>query len=168
VEENNPKERWATAFKKLLLAMKAAKEKAIAKEKDALSRYHLHKFDRQYVRIIAQAYRKNPFPKSIEKKRGRPKKGKVLSLIERLAAHKESICLFIKNFAVPFDNNQAERDIRMIKTKTKVSGCFRSIDGARDYLKIMSYIGTAKKRKINPYEAIRQAILGTPDFIFAN
>ncbi|MCL2832009.1 MAG: transposase, partial [Treponema sp.] len=101
------------------------------------------------------------------KKRGRKKKGKVLSLVERLAKHKESICLFIKNFAVPFDNNQAERDIRMVKTKTKVSGCFRSIDGARNYLKIMSYVGTAKKQKINPYEAIRQAILGNPDIIFA-
>jgi transposase len=167
IEENNPKERWATAFKKLLLAMKAAKEKSIEKGKDALSRYYLDKFDRQYDRIISQAYRKNPISKSIEKKRGRPKKGKILSLVARLAAHKASICLFIKNFAVPFDNNQAERDIRMIKTKTKVSGCFRSIDGASNYLKIMSYIGTAKKLKINSYEAIRQAILGTPDFIFA-
>jgi transposase len=167
VEENNPKERWATAFKKLLLSMKAAKEKAIEKGKDALSRYHLDKFDLQYDRIIAQAYRKNPIPKSIEKKRGRPKKGNVLSLVERLDVHKASICLFITNFAVPFDNNQAERDIRMIKTKTKVSGCFRSIGGASNYLKIMSYVGTAKKLKINSFEAIRQAILGTPDFIFA-
>ena len=55
----------------------------------------------------------------------------------------------------------------MVKTKTKVSGCFRSMDGARDFLKIMSYVGTAKKHKINPYEAIRQAILGNSDFIFA-
>jgi len=93
--------------------------------------------------------------------------GKVLALAERLAARKASVILFIKNFAVPFDNNQAERDIRMIKTKSKVSGCFRSIQGAKDYLKIMSYVGTAKKQKINPYEAIRQAILGTPEFIFA-
>jgi transposase len=167
VEENNPKEKWATAFKKLLLAMKLAKEKAVAKGKDTLSRYYLEKYDRLYDRIIAQAYRRNPIPKSNEKKRGRPKKGKVLSLIDRLATHKASICLFIKNFAVPFDNNQAERDIRMIKTKTKVSGCFRSIEGASNYLKIMSYVGTAKKLKFNPYEAIRQAVSGTPEFIFA-
>ena len=167
VEENHPKQKWAAAFKKLLLAMKAAKERAIAKGKERLSRYYLDKFDRLYDRIIAQAYRKNPVLKSTEKKRGRKKKGKVLSLVERLAAHKASICLFITNIAVPFDNNQAERDIRMVKTKTKVSGCFRSLDGAKDYLKIMSYVGTAKKQKINPYEAIRQAILGTPDIIFA-
>jgi transposase len=167
VEENHPEQNWATAFKKLLLAMKAAKEKAIGNGENELSRYYLDKFDRHYDQIIAQAYTKNPVTESTEKKRGRKKKGKVLSLVERLAAYKESICLFIKNIAVPFDNNQAERDIRMIKTKTKVSGCFRSLDGARDYLKIMSYVGTAKKQKLNAYEAIRRAILGTPDIIFA-
>ena len=167
VEENHPQQQWATAFKELLLEMKAAKEKAMAKGKEGLSHYYLEKFDQVYDRIIKQAYRKHPVVENGEKKRGRKKKGKVLSLVERLAKHKESICLFIKNFAVPFDNNQAERDIRMVKTKTKVSGCFRSIDGARNYLKIMSYVGTAKKQKINPYEAIRQAILGNPDIIFA-
>jgi len=167
VEENYPQQKWATAFKQLLLAMKAAKEQSIAKGKEVLSRYYRERFERLYARIIAQAYRKNVYVESTEKKRGRKKKGKVLSLVERLAAYKDSICLFITNFAVPFDNNQAERDIRMVKTKTKVSGCFRSIDGARDYMTIMSYIGTAKKHKFNPYEAIRQAILGTPDTIFA-
>jgi transposase len=167
VEENDPGQKWATAFKKLLLAMKAAKEKAIEKKEEGLSRYYSDKFDRLYDIILGQAYRKNPVCENTEKKRGRKKKGKVLSLVERLATYKQSICLFIKKFAVPFDNNQAERDIRMVKTKTKVSGCFRSINGARDYLKIMSYVGTAKKQKINPYEAIRQAILGTPDIIFA-
>jgi len=167
VEENRPQQKWATAFKELLLAMKAAKEKAIARGEKGLSRYYYDKFKLLYERIIAHAQRKNPVCESTEKKRGRKKKGKVLSLVERLIRYKESICLFITNFAVPFDNNQAERDIRMVKTKTKVSGCFRSIDGARDYLKIMSYIGTAKKQKINPYKAIRQAILGTPDIIFA-
>jgi len=166
VEENYPQQKWATAFKELLLAMKAVKEKLKANGKETLSRYYRDKFDRLYDRIIAQAYRKNPVCESTEKKRGRKKKGKVLSLVERLSIYKESICLFMTNFAVPFDNNQAERDIRMVKTKTKVSGCFRSIEGARDYLKIMSYIGTAKKQKINPYKAIRQAILGTPDIIF--
>lgn len=54
----------------------------------------------------------------------------------------------------------------MIKVKTKVSGCFRTEDGARDYLKIMSYIGTARKQGYNAYTAIKNVFSGHPDFIF--
>ena len=110
---------------------------------------------------------KNPLPETTEKKRGRKKKGKILALVDRLADYKASVCLFAHNFQVPFDNNQAERDVRMIKVKTKVSGCFRTEEGARDYLKIMSYIGTAHKQGYNAYEAIKNAISGNPDFILA-
>lgn len=94
------------------------------------------------------------------------KKEKILALVERLANYKASVCLFIHNFNVPFDNNQAERYLRMIKVKTKVSRCFRTEEGARDYLKIMAYVGTAHKQGYNAYEAIKNAISGYPDFIF--
>jgi transposase len=168
IEENYPNQTWQTAFKKLLLEMKAAKEEAIAKDQDKLSKDLLNEFYQQYDEIIARGYEENPPPPVSEvKKQGRPKKGKVLALVEALDLLKPSVCLFIENFAVPFDNNLAERDIRQIKTKTKVSGCFRSEKGAEHYLKIMSYVGTAKKLKINPYEAILQAVCGTPEFIFA-
>jgi transposase len=167
VIENYQNQMWAPAFKKLLLEMKAEKEKAIEKGHENLSRYYLKKFARQYDEIIALGYKENPPPICEEIKPGRKKKGKVLSLIEALDKLKEAVCLFVKNFDVPFDNNQAERDFRMVKTKTKVSGCFRSKRGAEDYLTIMSYLGTAKKQKINPYEAIRLAIRGTPELIFA-
>lgn len=60
----------------------------------------------------------------------------------------------------------SERDIRMIKVKTKVSGCFRTKDGADDFLKIMSYVGTAKKQGFNSYEAIINAVTGNSEFIF--
>ena len=63
------------------------------------------------------------------------------------------------------DNNQAERDLRMIKVKTKVSGCFRTEEGARNCLKIISYVGTAHKQGYNAYEAIKNVITGHPDFI---
>lgn len=167
VIENHPKQRWAVAFKKLLMEMKAAKEKAVKRGKEKMSGYYMNKFNLMYDKIIKVGYKENPIFGTRERKRGRKKKGKVRSLIERLDRYKESVCLFIKNFTVPFDNNMAERDIRMIKTKTKVSGCFRSMEGAKDYLKIMSYVGTVKKQKKNPYEAIRQAILGTPCSIIA-
>ena len=166
IEENHPEQIWAKEFKKLLLAMKKVKDKAVEQEKDAVSYYHLHKFDKKYDEIIKTAYAENPLPKFTGKKRGRKKKTKVLNLVSRLENYKASVCLFIKNHCVPFDNNQAERDLRMIKVKTKVSGCFRSQEGAREYLTIMSYIGTAHKHGINAYKAIREALSGNPDIIF--
>ena len=132
IDENHPEQKWASAFTDLLLEMKKVKDKAVEKGKDSLSYYHYHKFDKKYDELIEQARKENPLPETTEKKRGRKKKGKILALVERLANYKASVCLFIHNFNVPFDNNQAERDLRMIKVKTKVSGCFRTEEGARD------------------------------------
>jgi transposase len=166
VEENHPDQKWATAFIELLLEMKKAKELAIDLGEKQLHPDIIQKFERLYDQVIKQGLEENPLPEKTKKKRGRIKKGKVLALIERLEKYKESVCLFINNFDVPFDNNQAERDVRMIKTKTKVSGCFRSLLGAQNYLRIMSYVGTVKKHGISAYEAIRQAVIGNPDFFF--
>ncbi len=166
IDENHPEQKWASAFIDLLLEMKKVKEKAIEKGKDSLSYYHYHKFDKKYDELIGQTWKENPLPETTKKKRGRKKKGEIPALVERLANYKASVCLFIHNFMVPFDNNQAERDLRMIKFKTKVFGCFRTEKDARDYLKIMSYVGTAHKQGYNAYTAIRNAILGHPDFIF--
>lgn len=66
-----------------------------------------------------------------------------------------------------FDNNQAECDLRMVKVKTKVSGCLRSEEGVQEYLTIMSYIGCANKHHINAFTAIREVLIGNPDIIFA-
>lgn len=166
IVENHPEQEWASGFIDLLLEMKKTKEKAVEAGKESVSYYYQHKFDKKYNDLIKQAREENPLPVSTEKKRGRKKKGKILALVERLDNYKASVCLFIHNFMVPFDNNQAERDIRMIKVKSKVSGCFRSEDGARDYLKIMSYVGTAHKQGYNAYDAIRNAISGHPKLIF--
>lgn len=125
-----------------------------------------HKFDKKYDELIEQGRKGNTLLEATEKKRGRKKKGKILAPVERLANYKVSVCLFIHNFRVTFDNNQAEHDLRMIKVKTKVSGCFRIEEGARDYLKIMSYVGTPRKQGYNAYEASKNAISGHPDFIF--
>lgn len=166
VIENHLEQTWAARFKKLLLDMKKVRDKALLSDKDEVSYYYRHKFDMEYEAIIKTAYEENPLPETPAKKRGRKKKSKVLNLICRLDNYKESVCLFIKNLCVPFDNNQAERDLRMVKVKTKVSGCFRSEEGAQEYLTIMSYIGSARKHGINAFTAIREALNGNPDIIF--
>lgn len=164
-QERYPNQKWAVEFIKLLIDMKETKEKAIGRGEEKLSEEKLYEFDLKYDRIIELGYTENPISEERkEKTRGRKKKGKTLALIERLDKHKVSVCLFIHNFDVPFDNNLAERDIRMIKTKTKVSGCFRSLLGAENYLKIMSYVGSAKKHGYSAYEAIRNAIAGDSEF----
>ena len=166
VIENHPEQTWAVRFKNLLLSMKKVHDKALLSDENEVSCYHRHKFDKEYDSIIKTAYEENPLPEISAKKHGRKKKSKVLNLVCRLDNYKESVCLFIKNLCVPFDNNQAERDLRMVKVKTKVSGCFRSEEGAQEYLTIMSYIGTARKHGINAFTAIREALNGTPDIIF--
>jgi transposase len=167
VEENNHEFTWPKAFKDLLLEMKRVRDKAVGKGNTELSYYYHHKFSIKYDQIIETAYIETPEPAaSPQKKRGRKKRGRILSLIDRLKELKGAVCLFTKNFFVPFDNNQAERDLRMIKVKTKVSGCFRTKKGAQDYLDIMSYVSTAKKHGSSAYNAIKNAVAGTPDYIF--
>ena len=167
VIENHPEQTWAPKFRRLLLDMKKSWDEAVQEHRDELSSQQLSKFDTEYDDIIKTAYEENPLPETSAKKRGRKKKSKVLNLICRLDNYKASVCLFIKNLCVPFDNNQAERDLRMVKVKTKVSGCFRSEEGAQEYLTIMSYIGCANKHHINAFTAIREALNGNPDIIFA-
>lgn len=166
IEENRSNQTWATRFKTLLLNLKHAKDKAIAKGKTSLHRNTLKRYSTLYDEIIRVAYEENPIPERAPGKRGRTKRGKVLCLIDRLFAHKGEVCLFAYDFDVPFDNNQAERDIRNIKVKIKVSGCFRSVEGAKEYLNIMSYVSTAIKHGFSAFEAIRRAVMGESVSIF--
>ncbi len=163
IEENYKEYTWAAEFKDLLLRMKGAKDKAIQLGKKALSSSTIYRYENEYDNILNLAYEQTPEPQSSSKRRGKKKRGKVLSLIDRLQKYKGEVCLFLENLLVPFDNNQAERDIRNIKVKTKVSGCFRSIEGAQEYLNIMSFVASARKHNVNPFEAIRFAVWGMTD-----
>lgn len=165
VIENHPEQTWARSFKKLLLDMKQTKDDAIKANLTSADAQRIQYYDEEYDTIIKTAFAENPMPAKEPNKKGRPKKGKVLALIERLQKYKGEVCLFLKDFQIDFDNNQAERDLRMIKTKTKVSGCFRTEDGIRKYLTVMSYIGTAKKHGMNAVEAIKNAFKGMPESI---
>ena len=165
VTENAPEQKWASEFAELLLKMKRSKERAIEQGKDALGSSTLKKYSECYDEIIKLAYEENPVPEKKPGKRGKPKRGKILSLIDRLFKYKGEVCLFLNDLSVPFDNNQAERDIRNVKIKTKVSGFFKTFEGANNYLKIMSFVGTAKKLGKSAYEAVRFAVIGTPEAV---
>ena len=79
------------------------------------------------------------------------------ALIERFHDYKDELCLFVHNFSVPFDNNQAKRDVHNIKTKVKVAECFHSSNGADDYPRIMSYLGTGRKHGVDPFTVLTAA-----------
>ena len=151
---------WATEASSLLLEMKQMKE-SLQREGETKAPSELWlRYSTAYDEIMAQALLSNPKPEPLLGKKGRPKRGKIGALVDRMTLHKEEFLAFFVDFDIPFTNNQAERDIRMFKVKQKVSGCFRSRDGATGFATLMSFIGTAKKRGLSAFASIRDALLG--------
>ena len=145
--------------------MKKAKEVAISLGQKFLGKELLEAFSKEYDDIMSHADKECPSPEvPKERKRGKIRRGKTRALIEQLKKFKDDVCRFAHNFAVPFDNIQAGRDVRNVKTKTKVSGC-RSVNGAQDYLKIMSFISTGNKHGINAFDALTATISGNAKII---
>ena len=165
VIENYPEQKWAQDFRKLLLEMRMQKENYRAAGSTCMRHDCFDYFSGLYDSIIDKALKQNPLPPKTGK-RGKPFKGTVLSLICRLKVYKDSVCLFATDFAVPFSNNAAEQSVRNVKVKTKNAGCFRSEKGAVSYLKITSYIDSARKNGHNAYEVLRHVFLGNPTFAF--
>ena len=165
--ENHPEQTWSKSFFDFLIEMKNEKERLIALGIKNMDKSLLESYSTRFDRLLELGRRQNPPPKEIVKKRGRKRKGKSLSLIDRLNNYKDAALLFIYNFDVPFTNNMAERSIRFLKIKAKVAGCFRSEEGADYYLNIRSYLDTARKQGKNIYQSIRQAFLDNPQYIFS-
>lgn len=96
------------------------------------------------------------------KKRGRKKQTKAQNLLDRLEKHENWILAFLHDFQIPFTNNQAEQDARMIKVKQKISGSFRTFEGAKLFTTIRSYISTARKQGRSVFQDLKSAIVGNP------
>jgi transposase len=151
----NYKQDWAQELINLLLKMKAAKERAVAQGKQLLSVHTLSKYRNLYNKLIKKGLQANPYEPPLEKKRGRKKKTKPRNLLERFRVYADDVLRFLYDFKVPFDNNFSERDIRMMKVKQKISGCFRSSDGAKYFTRIRSFIVTARKQNVSAFTALR-------------
>ena len=149
----------------LLLDAKAAVDEAKDTAKTCLELEQLIDFERRYSSIIVLRFQENPFfevwprPKG---QRGRLKKTKARNLLERLDKYRTEALDFMFDFRIPFGNNQTERAIRMTKVQQKISGGFRSLQGAKIFRRIRGYISTVKRNSVPVPGAIRDALLGDP------
>lgn len=153
---------WAKDFLSLLTNMKEKVQAAKSQGQSTLSALQVAVFEQVYDRIVARGERANPLPVRQPNQRGRLKQTPARNLLDRLITYKNEIMAFVYDFAVPFDNNLAERDIRMVKVQQKVSGGFRSGDGARVFCRVRSYISTARKKGQRMLDVLSQALRGTP------
>jgi transposase len=161
---------WAQEMIDVLLTIKAEVE-AAPLEQMSLAPERLTHFERRYDEVISQGLKANPSPADLPPKTGgehsRPKRGRKKqsppkNLLDRLQQFKPQVLAFMHDFRVPFDNNLAERDVRMVKIKQKVSGAFHTRIGAETFCAIRSYISTVRKHNLNVIDAIHDALSGNP------
>jgi len=146
--------KWAKRMHDLLIKLykdKYSKNKLISPT---------NSYVKQYQEICEQALEEEPPPKP--NARGRPTQSKGRNLADRLIKHKEAVLRFVLEANVPFTNNQAERDIRPVKGKLKVAGCFRTWKGAKRYARIQSVYSTWRKQKYNLFTELKSVLEGKP------
>jgi Transposase and inactivated derivatives len=151
---------WAGRLHDLFLEMfEHVKQR---KARDApLGPKELERWYRRYRRILCEGRRANPITRQ-QNKRGRPKQSKAQNLLDRLQDYDYCILAFLWDFEIPFTNNEAERPLRMIKVRLKVSGCFRTLSGARRHARIASYISTVRKHGLPVFDCLLNALAGQP------
>ena len=150
---------WTQRMSALMRSLQRLKESALARGEQALTAKQLDRYRGVYRRIVQRGFQQNPLSEPTGK-RGRPVNGPARSLLLRLQREEDAVLRFATDFAVPFDNNQAERDLRMIKVQQKVSGCFRTPLGADHFCRIRGYISTARKQGMHILTAIRSVFTG--------
>ena len=147
---------WAAELKVIL---QQANER---KNAENITKHYQTRIRNQIEHLVCMALRKEPKEKHQAGKRGKKPQSKAIRLLEVFRNRLDQVLMFLYNEDVPFDNNRAERDIRMMKLKQKISGCFRSTKGIETFCKVRSYISTVKKQNKNVWQAITVAIQGNP------
>ena len=160
IEEQYGQE-WASDLKDLLLRVKEAVERAVLAGRSQLDGAERERYAVEYRRMVEVGLGINPpAPASTSKKRGRRKQSKPRNLLLRLASRWREVLAFMYDFRVPFTNNLAERDLRMMKVQQKISGTFRSEEGAVAFCRTRSYISTIRKNGGNVIEALTSVFTG--------
>jgi transposase len=160
------KEAWAKKMSRLLAKMARAVAKAVEKGQSVLAERQRRRFEALYDAILAQGFAFHEAQPPLGRRpgaRGRQAKRPGHNLLERLRDYRSDVLRFLFDFAVPFTNNRAEQDIRMMKLRMKISGCFRTTDGAHTFATLRSVISTARKRGWN----ILQTLASPPGVILA-
>jgi transposase len=155
-------QQWADEMMTLLVDIKTQVEVAKAAGLDALSATQIASFEQRYQSLIEQGLKDNPPPPTDPNQppsRGRPKQSPPKNLLDRLSKQ-STVLAFMYDFRVPFDNNQAERDLRMMKLRQKISGGFRSMDGAQRFCRVRGYISTLRKQGIDVLNALKHVFIG--------
>jgi transposase len=163
LEEQYP-QKWETEMKELLRKIKGKVEKAKERQGE-LSVRQIQTYEQRYDNLIRRGMKANPRlkdPEGKKRRRGRIRQSPPRNLLLRLRNHKRAVLLFMRDFRIPFDNNQAERDIRMTKVKQKISGGFRSWQGAEVFCLIRGYISTARKNGQRVLDILQTAVDGKP------
>jgi transposase len=156
------KQSWGASMIEFLVETKN-KVEPLHKEGCQLSARELNKLQDRYFEILQEGYQQNPEPPPKAKgKRGRTARGKALNLLDRFRDHSEAVMAFVLDPGVPFDNNHAERDLRMMKIRQKISGCFRALDLPEAFARLRSVVATAAKHSVSALRAIEVLFESNP------
>lgn len=147
------KQSWSERMKSILLEIKNEVDN-ISLVYNALPLDKILNYENKYDEIV-KAGLKEDYARNIELYSTSRKKSKSLNLLNRLSLYKKQVLAFMNDFDIPFDNNQAERDIRMAKVKQKISGTFRSSCGADAFTRIRGYVSTVRKQGKNVLDCIK-------------
>ena len=155
---------WAAEMKQILYDGLELKRRWHGKELD-IPTPDIESMTGRFERCRTEGFMRNPAPRTDGvPKRGRPKRGKTLVRLDRMQNNQDAVLRFLHHHDVPWSNNQAERDIRPMKGQQKISGGFRTEEGAIQFCRIRSYLSTAIKNGINPCHAMARALKGDPWF----